>query len=148
MSVHESNQKDNPLTGPFAESLPANCPPQDAVESDERVAFRCVKSSTPTDVDFYSYAKLDNLGIEKRGRAKGVTPCRWASCSVGNIRYIRDMIKKFPRFRKSYIVKIKLNREAGMIQPSNNGHIDFWMYASFNPLGAIIYDIEKASTYE
>lgn len=114
----------------FAETLPNGCPPSDAIESDGRMAIRLLKSPNPTEKDFYSHAKLG------KRKPESVSFCVWASCSLSSIQSATNL-PKLPKLRgKDYYTKIILKKESGMLKVSDSGHIDFWMYATFDPVGA------------
>ncbi|MBF0154878.1 MAG: hypothetical protein HQL64_14145 [Magnetococcales bacterium] len=119
--------------GTFAEDLPYDCPPSSAVECDERLAYRFLKSSPATMESFHSHAKLG------KRKPKDVPECFWASCSLIDIdrKDILESRRKIPKFKNKPVAVIQLDCQSGMIKSSNSGHVDFWMYSSFNPLAAI-----------
>jgi hypothetical protein len=48
----------------WAEDLPEDCPPQEAVAPDGEVFYRAVQTIPPDERDFYSTKKL---GVKRRG---------------------------------------------------------------------------------
>ncbi len=116
----------------YAESLPDQCPPSNAINTDERMVLRLVKNSHFSESDFYSHAKLN------KPLPKDVCECRWASCSVFSLpegKHVAQAISKLPKVRdRKYVATIKLSPIAGKmeISSSRRGHIEFWMYDSFN----------------
>lgn len=118
----------------FRESLPADCPPTHAHEDECARAFRFVLAKSPVVGDFASHAAKQMPlpeGID-------VCPCRWASCSlysdlatVHKKRKIKSL-KKYP-----FIAELKIAAKSGRLV-ENSGHIDFWMYDTFDPLAAIV----------
>ncbi|MDE8350014.1 MAG: hypothetical protein POG74_11125 [Acidocella sp.] len=112
----------------FRENLAVDCkcPPDDATVPEEAWVFRLVPSDPVELEHFDSHAKNSKL------KPSGVDSCRWASCSV-----FRETtsITKLPKPKgMRYIAKFKINRQSGLIKESNHGHLDLWMFATFNPL--------------
>ncbi|MBF0439401.1 MAG: hypothetical protein HQL93_09805 [Magnetococcales bacterium] len=120
----------------FSEILPVGCPPNDAIKSDGRTAFRLIKMNPPIPEDFFSHSKL------AKRKPPDVPLCNWMSCSLNADKVPLINFRKMPRFKDfKFIAVLRLEKESGMIK-EKNGHIDFWMYASFNPIDAC--EIESA----
>ncbi len=60
----------------FREMLPTGCPPPNARDGAFEVAFRLVSTVNPDVSAFESHA------AKQEPLPPGVTPCRWASCSL------------------------------------------------------------------
>jgi hypothetical protein len=117
----------------FREALPANCPPGDAHDGPCEIAYRLVLTDPP-DADAFASAaaKLEPI-------PEGVSPCRWASCSLFSD--LETVIKKRNTFKKlrKYMFAAQVNipgASGKMVQDSK--HIDFWMYDTFDPLTAVV----------
>ena len=119
----------------FKETLPPSCPPKDAVKGAYEKAFRLVPANPATEEDFKSHA------------AKGKNPppdadlCRWASCSLFTVKPTAATLLPRLRAKYSFVAILKLVSGCGYMK-EENGHIDFWMFKSFDPVAAILA-IEK-----
>ena len=116
----------------FKEALPASCPPNHALGGACESAFRLIETAKPLATDFASSA------AKKLPKPLKVDDCRWASCSLfATIELLRTKQKVFPKLRKcNFYVEIKIPANAGR-HVTENGHIDFWMFTSFDPLAVI-----------
>lgn len=94
--------------------------------------FICAEKATPD--DFKSYAALGNTKV-------GVDPCRLSSCSFR----VRDTpihvlagMRKLPGLKHcTHLAHVLVDENSGKAKISSYGHIDLWLYASFDPLKAI-----------
>jgi len=119
----------------WAEDLPGECPPQDAVVPDNEVFFRAVQTIPPTENDFYSPKKLQpdrQLDNECTSRA----------LSVFNTIEGCQQLKKHVYFRNHLIVSITLQEECGLVKwtPSalSRNHYDWWLSSNFNPISECV----------
>lgn len=119
----------------YCEELPEACPPLDAVGNPLSNVYRRVDTAAPVASDFASHAFL---GKEPKFP---VDPCKWASCSFfRDKKKISDISKKLPKPRTfaNFIAQLDIPADTGRWKEDKKGHIDFWMYASFDPLSAIV----------
>ena len=120
----------------FRETLPANCPPHDAAPLPAQTALRLVPADPACPADFDSHAAAG------RQCPKSWAPCEWASCSmfIANVRReVLTDLRKFPNLRHmTQIAHVSVGPSAGVAKIKASGHIDLWMYATFDPVAAII----------
>jgi hypothetical protein len=66
-------------------------------------------------------------------------PCRWASCSLfADLDTVAKKRAAFKKLRKyGYAAQIKIASGSGFLL-ENRGHIDFWMFDTFDPIAAIV----------
>lgn len=130
-----SKEGDPPTALPayrYRETLPAmghgkTCPPTTAVHPKEEWVYRLVPSKDLTQECFDSHAK------NGRPRPECVDACRWASCSVFSSD--KTELNKLPKPKKmNFVAKFKINETAGRVIAGKSGHLDLWMYATFDPL--------------
>jgi hypothetical protein len=123
--------------GTYKELLPQpNCPPKDANQTSELLAYRLIPHFTAQENDFMSHAAL----------GKPCPPhedtCRWASCSFFiNIDKCKAM-NKLPSLKRKYkhIAHVKLGPLSGMTKLDHqSSHLDVWMFAAFDPLTSVIH---------
>jgi len=125
------------------EELPDQCPPAKALDVGIDEAFRVIPFENPTLDDFKSYA------AQKKRAPPGVDLCRWASCSLCVTKEQATILAgKLPKLREKdpHVVKLSIKKGSGRSMKNYSGtHIDFWMFATFNPLTAIIGASEKVN---
>lgn len=118
----------------FREKLPNGCPPSDATDRECSEAYRLVPSVTPVATDFASNAAKNEKPPPK------CDLCKWASCSLYQdmeiLRKKRDTFKNLRKFE--YVAKLKIKVCSGFTLVAN-GHIDFWMFDTFDPISAIVH---------
>lgn len=115
----------------YAESLPKECPPEDAsTEAMERV-FRLTKSETLSETDFYSHAHQGKIKPEEHK----ATDCQWASCSFFTSSEAALAIKGLRR-RHPWVTELSIPAEAGK-HKLRGEHIDFWRFADFDVVAAV-----------
>lgn len=114
----------------YEETLPQGCPPSNATEPINLVVFRLLRTDTIGHEDFHSHTKL-GLALPA-----GVDDCRWASCSVFDDLSKAAGLKRLPKFKNSRIARLTLTRDAGCVLKGGNGHYDWWMYRTFDPVAA------------
>ncbi len=116
----------------FKEILPADCPPQEALEEGYDKLYRFVYSEDIEEKDFFSHAKLSI--------AAGAAPCRRASCSMfTTLDSLKKKVTKAPRLRKfKFAVVLKVPAGSGKIIENGSGHVDFWMSKDYKPLDNIL----------
>lgn len=116
----------------WAEDLPEDCPPQDAVAPDGEVFYRAVQTIPPTERDFFSTKKLGVL------RSGYVDECNESALSIFSTLDGFQKLKKHSRFRNYLIVSLPLGKECGLIKatPSNShqSHHSWWLKAGFDPI--------------
>lgn len=117
----------------FKEDLPEACPPADA-EMEARVGvYRLLSSAVAVDEHFYSHAKL--------GIGHGCPcECQRSACSLfSDKKRVRDIAKRFPKTRKkTHIAELDIPSGSGYLSENGKGHINFWMFAGFDPLMHIV----------
>jgi hypothetical protein len=115
----------------FRESLPNNCPPAEAHDRALEQVFRFVPTGTPVAADFASNA------AKQEPLPPGVDPCRWASCSLCADMEQVEKARKFPKLKKfQHVAKMNIPKASGLSHGTK--HIDFWMFDSFDPVGAVV----------
>lgn len=122
----------------YKEALPLNCPPVDASPLINQPVLRLVSSAHPTAKDFLSYAALGKPLNED----SDIDDCCHASCScfLYNPKLDRGKsFRKLPKLAKrKFVAILNLDTNSGVAQVKHaSGHVDLWMYASFDPLAAI-----------
>lgn len=118
-------------TSKYAETLPGECPPEDAVSEPLERVYRLTKSEDLSETDFHSHAQL---GRVKTAQYK-VTDCQWASCSLFTTPDAALAIKGLRR-RHPWITELSIPAAAGK-HKLRGEHVDFWRYADFDVLSAI-----------
>lgn len=119
----------------FKEQLPAECPPNSLPHLTKRTVIRFIPAKPALPEHFESYA---SQGEPLR---RGVCPCAWASCSV----FVDTMkpeqiagLLKFPKLRNmKFQAFVDIDATSGMGSIKASGHIDLWMYESFDPVAAV-----------
>jgi len=121
----------------YREPLPADCPPDDAAEIEaERIVFRLVRGNPPGLNDFRS---------QRAERPEAVFPV--SECFVRGLyvyaeRADCEIRRKLPRFRKSYVCRVRLVFGAGRIQKTfKPSHHTWWPFAEFDILKYCALDI-------
>ena len=119
----------------FAETLPEQCPPNEATPLSDAVLIRLAKKATPTLECFSSHAAR---GLPIRG---DVDPCCHASCSFfehdekGEQLNAMRLLPRFKNFTHAFLLSV--GPEAGLALVSAKKHVDLWMFKSFNPVAAV-----------
>jgi hypothetical protein len=114
----------------YCESLPDECPPNDA-KDDELVGFvRLVETLPPTETDFQSHAIL-----QPDKKPKTVDDCRWASLSLISSQKA-DTLLKTSRHRSKQKLAVTVQKGFGRWK-GNESHVDFWRYATV-PYGVLV----------
>lgn len=121
----------------FKEELPASCPPPQAHNGGYASLVRFVRNMPPVQSDFESHSKLG------KQRPPTVPPCKWASCSLFQTRDAALAKFKLPRLRQLFsgVAIINIPENSGQ-SVAKNGHVDFWMFSSFDPLNSVV-DVEE-----
>jgi hypothetical protein len=116
----------------FREELPDGCPPEAAHDGGCGTAYRLVPTAKPVPSDFASNA------AKKETCPETCDPCRWASCSLfTDLNTIQKKRKTFKKLRKfHFAAEMTIKSGSGLLMQEGS-HIDFWMFASFDPIGAI-----------
>jgi hypothetical protein len=94
--------------------------------------FRLIPTAKPVADDFASSAAL------KTPKPYSVNDCRWASCSMfTTLKALKKKQSTFPKLRKlTFFVEMAIPSGAGK-HISDREHVDFWMFADFDPIKAI-----------
>lgn len=119
----------------FKEVLPAGCPTQDDGICVGKYVLRFIAGPQATPQDFLSHAAL------KKPRPKDIDLCSWHSCSCWDASVAEHKVLgmlALPRLRKRYshVAKMWIDEKAGRLRVKDTGHIDLWMYASFDPVAS------------
>jgi len=119
----------------FKEELPDQCPPAEAIDHAYPESWRMIRGATALPDHFLSHAAqgmpCPTIGLE----------CRFSSCSLFLDKdSALSAMKKLPRLRKKFdhLALLQIPSGAGMSAVGQNGHIDFWWFRSFDPVGAVI----------
>lgn len=120
-------------TTKFREVLPDSCPPEDATTNGHEVAYRLIPGGKAVDGHFDSHCAMGKPCPPE------LSPCRWSSCSLFESRATALKQFKLPKVRKrfSHFAILKIAPGSGYSVHKESGHIDFWMFANFNPVNAI-----------
>jgi len=114
----------------YAEALPPQCPPAEAVDTPHAAIYRLIPAKTVTADCFKSHAAL--------GKPGGPDPCKNASCSL--LRDPRRWLKAWPKLKKfnGFAAKMSIPEGSGQsLADKNQNHVHFWPYASFNCVSAV-----------
>ncbi|UWQ55107.1 hypothetical protein [Leisingera caerulea] len=115
----------------FLEELPVGCPPDDAEDGLLEEVWRFHQGVTPKPEHFFSHAKLG------KNNHRNVCQCVFSSCSLFKTKRARQMAK-LPFFKKKMASELKIPAKSGKFLQGRDGHVDFWMYTSFDPLASIL----------
>jgi hypothetical protein len=118
----------------WADELPPNCPPADAVEPDYSPFYRLVGNTPPRDEDFWSQRKLYPL------KKFHTTECIARSCSlISTIERCAELLK-LPTQQSKKIIKLILPPQSGLIKKTggNVAHYSWWRAKNFNPIPACV----------
>ena len=121
----------------YRERLPPDCPPADAVALSRQTVLRLVPNEAVCLDDFKSQAALGRIC------PRNCDPCRWAGCSVytENARPEKlAYLAKLPTLSNMrFVAHVQVNEVSGKARPGPGPeHISVWLYASFDPCGAIL----------
>ena len=114
---------------PFRESLPADCPPAEAVEITEPlVVYRIVRHEPPADADFRSQRAL----FPDRP-FPNVSECQARGLSVhDDIRETQQLLN-LRNFRGCTVCQVNLDHGAGYIQRTGRrSHFTWWPLADYD----------------
>ena len=123
----------------YAEGLPHQCPPEDAVDGPLEAVYRLVANQTPTPQDFASKAALgDTCPLD-------TDECNWSSCSLSKrakslLKYKRLKVEK--PFIVTLVIPIGVGRHK--LGDSKRGHLDFWRYSG-HCLTTFVQKVEGAN---
>lgn len=121
--------------GEYAEDLPDECPPHEAVDMEHQSVYRFLRSGNASPDEFLSHAALN-----KKNRL-GVNECSFSSCSL--LADYNKYLKNIPNMRKAHthIARLTIPEGTGKTKPkSKNGtvHFDFWCYAGKGLSGCVL----------
>lgn len=114
----------------WAEPLPNECPPDDAITPSGEDYYRMVKSSPPTLDDFVSHRKLYPK------KSFNTNECRVRSTSIFTDYDACAELKKLPLHKEKVVVRFKLDENSGVIKDTGYSphHYSWWRDAKFNPI--------------
>lgn len=118
----------------WAEPLPSDCPPKDAISPNNDSFYRLVNSFPPNDEDFHSHRKL------YPNKPFHANECVARSCSVFSSLQDCNKIRKLPRHKEKRIVKLILTPKSGLIMQRgrNKYHYSWWRTKIFDPISNCI----------
>lgn len=119
----------------FYEDLPSGanqCPPAEALNTALDKVWRLIPTLEPDEDTFLS---LYALG-ETKPDEYDVSDCDFASCSLRNNRDALLRLKGLRR-RNPYIAELTIPAGSGR-HTTGGTHVNFWKYASFKIVGAIV----------
>jgi hypothetical protein len=118
----------------WAEDLPADCPPNDAVAPQNALFYRLVNNIPPVDRDFWSHRKLNP------NKRFNVSECIARSCSVLSDLEGCSQIIKLPTQKNKRIVQLVLPPQSGLIRKTGRNlyHYSWWRAGTFDPISASI----------
>jgi hypothetical protein len=118
----------------WAEELPVDCPPVDALEPNNDPFFRLVGSIPPRNEDFWSQRKLYPL---KNFHAN---ECIARSCSLISTLERCSELVKLPAQKNKRIVKLVLSPGSGCIKKTGGDatHYSWWRNKELDPIPACV----------
>lgn len=114
----------------WAEDLPVNCPPNDAIEPDGPY-YRLADTYPPANEDFLSHFSL----FPKRNYTG--RECKAKSLSVfSTMEACENARKATPVLRKKLTIRITLSPGCGVVKPESppDDHFFWWKYLAFDPI--------------
>lgn len=130
------------ITMGWRETLPAGCPPAEAVvPNGDETLYRLVSQFPPTAADFDSASEM--------ARKKGRSPlfpdaCVACACSLdADIQFLRDLTKLPRHRRKKAIVRMNLNGASGVVGQTGGRptHHSWWITAGFDAVSAAVLEV-------
>jgi hypothetical protein len=118
----------------FFEELPDQCPPATAADQAYGPAYRIMPDASPKIEHFWSH-KLRGLN-----KPNGVDDCRFCSCSLFTDPMAARAVARLPKMRphSTHIASVNIPTGAGVSMfGANSNHVDFWMYDTFDMVGAV-----------
>lgn len=114
----------------WAEPLPDECPPDDAVPPEGEVYYRMVESFPPTETDFVSHREL------YPNKHFSLGECQVRSCSVFTDHSRCADLTKLPRHKDKMVVEFQLDRSSGVVlrTGTRQGHYSWWRSRNFDPI--------------
>jgi hypothetical protein len=113
----------------FRETLPAQCPPDDASEiRSDLIVFRLVSGTIVSGNDFRSQRELQPHAQFR------VSECIARGVSVFTTTGAAQNAKLLPKLRNSFICRVRLSSGAGCIKPTGRDicHRTWWPYADYD----------------
>ena len=115
----------------YRETLPENCPPDEAEEiTSPRLVYRLVRNNPPTDDDFQSQQ------AERPDRVfRDVTECQARGLSVFASRTVAEQLSSIGSLQGTAVCQVTLTPGAGRIQPTGRrSHHTWWPLAEYDIL--------------
>ena len=110
------------------ETLPPDCPPNDATRPENQVLYRLVKYNPAQSCDFSSHKKL---GLDTTLKSPP-DPCNVCAISLFTSIEKAENLKKMRAHRGKYIAVVQLNRNAGVLkQTYQPEHYSWWRAKSY-----------------
>lgn len=114
----------------WAETLPENCPPPEAIRPYGERFYRLIESVEPDEYDFFSHRK------RYPDKVFNTNECKALSLSVFSTLKECKKILLLPNNKDKKIVEIELTEESGVILKTGKSskHYSWWLAKDFNPL--------------
>ena len=112
----------------WAETLPNDCPPEDALLPQNDNYYRLVKEIPPTDSDFWSHRKL------YPSKPFNINECITRACSLINNLKRCNNLTKLPPHKDKKVVQIILPPESGLVKKTGarSSHFSWWRAKDFD----------------
>lgn len=113
----------------WAESLPTQCPPEQAAPPANETFYRFISAMPVKEQDFYSQRKLKPLA------AFNIDECTARAVSLFNNLEVAKAMLKLPSLRGKKVLEVTLPKESGVILQTGNkkNHISWWRVKGFIP---------------
>ena len=114
----------------WAEELPPNCPPSDAVRPKGEQYYRLVQRIPPSEQDFWSQRKMHPNKV-----FNNVSECVARSCSLISTLDVCIEYAKLPNLRNRKIVALVLTPNSGFVKKTSahRAHYSWWRASCFDP---------------
>jgi hypothetical protein len=125
----------------YLEDLPEQCPPSSASDQPLDGVLRFVSGTDISSLSIQDFLSFAALGQKRRN----ANPCDLASCSLFANEYCEGFktARKFPKLREKPVAKVSIPSGSGMSIVNKKGHIHFWMFKAFDPVGSVVEVIQS-----
>jgi hypothetical protein len=132
------------LVAVYWETLPAHCPPGAAfLLAEPMTVMRLIKGKEAANDDFAPHATRPDIKLPPNH-----DPCVACSCSLFTFDPNKDaasQYKKLPKLKRRFIAFLRIDAASGKCVVSDRtGHVSLWMFAAFDPLGAVLEVRERS----